>query len=60
VRPAWDVDQIIDMVAAARAQAALVYSTDPFPAIPANLSALGGPNGPEALNLMGLTAVAEA
>ncbi len=59
VRPAWDVDQIIDMVAAARAQAALVYSTDPFPAIPANLSALGGPNGPEALSLMGLTPVSE-
>lgn len=60
VRPAWDTEEIIDMVAAARAQAALVYSTDPFPAIPANLSALGGPNGPEALNLMGLTAVTEA
>ena len=59
VRPAWDTDEIIDMVAAERAQAALVYSTDSFPAIPANLSALGGPNGPEALGLMGLTPVEE-
>jgi len=57
VRPAWDTDEIIDMVAAAEAQAVLVFSTDPFPAIPANLSALGGPNGPEALALMGLEAV---
>ncbi len=57
VRPAWDTEEIIDMPAAEAAQAALVFSTDPFPAIPANLSALGGPNGPEALALMGLEAV---
>ena len=57
VRPAWDVDEIIDMVAAAEAQAALVFSTEPLRATPGQLTAMGGPNGPEALALMGLEAV---
>lgn len=60
VRPAWDVDEIIDMVAAAEAQAVLVFSTEAVLAIPGQLTAIGGPNGPDALILMGLTAVTEA
>jgi len=60
VRPAWDVNEIIDMVAAERAQAALVFSTEAVLASPAALTAIGGPNGPDALILMGLTAVTEA
>jgi len=60
VRPAWDTTEIIDMVAAERAQAALVFSTEAVLAIPGQLTAIGGPNGPDALILMGLTAVTEA
>ena len=59
-RPAWDADEIIDMDAAARAQAALVFSLEPAAADPAKLIALGGYQGPEALAMMGLTAVEEA
>ena len=55
VRPAWDVNQIIDMVAAAQAQAALVFSTEPTLADPAHLTAIGGMEGPDALAAMGLT-----
>jgi len=57
VRPAWDVDEVIDMDAANRAQAALVFSTDPVLAIPAALTALSGPDAVAALGLMGLTPV---
>ena len=57
VRPAWDTDEIIDMDAAQRAQDALMYSTVPLPAIPANLTAIGGPDGLTALDQMGLTQV---
>jgi len=39
VRPAWDVDEIIDMVAAERAQAALVYAVEPVLAVPGALTA---------------------
>lgn len=60
VRPAWDVNEIIDMVAAARAQAALVFSTEATPASPAALTAIGGMEGVAALAAMGLTAVSEA
>ncbi len=56
VRPAWDTDEIIDMPAAEAAQAVLVFSTEPLQATPGQLTAMGGPNGPEALALMGLTA----
>ena len=55
VRPAWDVDEIIDMVAAGRAQAALVFSLEPTLAGPMHLVALGGLDGVEALTAMGLT-----
>ena len=57
VRPAWDVDEIIDMVAAERAQAALVYAVEPVLAVPGALTAIGGMDGVEALAAMGLTAV---
>jgi len=60
VRPAWDVNEIIDMVAAERAQAALVFSTEATPASPAALTAIGGMEGVAALAAMGLTAVSEA
>jgi hypothetical protein len=59
VRPAWDVDEIIDMVAAGRAQAALVFALEPTLAVPGALTALGGLDGVEALAAMGLTAVTE-
>ena len=57
VRPAWDVNEIIDMVAAERAQAALVYAVEPVLAVPGALTAIGGMDGVEALAAMGLTAV---
>lgn len=57
VRPAWDVDEVIDMPAAEAAQAVLVFSTDPVPAIPTNLTALSWPDAVAALGLMGLTPV---
>ena len=54
-RPAWDVDEIIDMVAAGRAQAALVFALEPVLAVPGVLTAIGGMDGVEALQAMGLT-----
>jgi len=60
VRPAWDTTEIIDMVAAERAQAALVFSTEAVLASPAALTAIGGMDGVAALAAMGLTAVSEA
>lgn len=59
VRPAWDTDEIIDMEAAARAQAALVFSTEEVDANPPQLTAIGGPSGPEALSMMGLSLVSD-
>ena len=59
VRPAWDTESIIDMGAAGRAQAALVFALEPVLAVPDKLTALGGMDGVEALGLMGLTAVTE-
>lgn len=59
VRPAWDVNEIIDMVAAERAQAALVFSTEATPADPAHLTAIGGYDGPPAIAMMGLVAKEE-
>jgi len=54
------VNEIIDMVAAERAQAALVFSTEAVLASPAALTAIGGMEGVAALAAMGLTAVSEA
>jgi len=59
VRPAWDVESIIDMVAATRAQAAMVFALEPVLAVPDKLTAIGGMDGVAALAAMGLTAVTE-
>lgn len=59
-RPAWDTEQIIDMDAAARAQAALVFwwpsedASAPPAASPTALTAIAGMSGPDALAAMGL------
>ena len=57
VRPAWDVDEVIDMPAAEAAQAVLMFSTEPVLAVPGALTALSGPDAVAALGLMGLTPV---
>jgi hypothetical protein len=59
VRPEWDTEEIIDMDAAAEAQAALVYSTEAIAADPAKLTAIGGMEGIEALEAMGLVVISE-
>ena len=57
VRPDWDTEEIIDMDAAAEAQAALVYSTEAIAASPNAITAIGGMEGIEALAAMGLVPV---
>ena len=59
VRPDWDVEEIIDMEAAERAQAALVYSTEAMLVSPEALTAIGGMEGLEAVEAMGLSGVNE-
>jgi hypothetical protein len=65
-RPDWDTESIIDMDAANRAQAALVFwmpeydedgqlVTPPPQAAPDKLTAIGGPAGLTALALMGVS-----
>ena len=54
-RPAWDVDNIIDMDAARRAQAALVFSLTPVTAMPDKLTACAGDDALAVLAAMGLT-----
>jgi hypothetical protein len=62
-RPAWDTEEVIDMDAAAAAQATMVFwqATEEAPtppaALPGQLTAIGGMDGVEALAAMGLTAV---
>lgn len=56
-RPAWDTAEAINMVAAAQAQAALVFSLEPVAADPAKLTAIGGLEGPSAVAAMGITPV---
>jgi len=56
-RPAWDVDNIIDMDAARRAQAALVFSLTPVTAMPDKLTACAGDDALATLAAMGLTQV---
>lgn len=56
-RPTWDTEEVIDMEAAARAQAVLMFSQEPVLADPTQLTALGGPDGPTALSIMGLSAL---
>jgi hypothetical protein len=53
-RPLWDTAEVIDMVAAERAQAALAFSTEALSASPTTLTAIGGMDGPNALAAMGL------
>ena len=62
-RHAWDTEQIIDMTAASRAQAALVFwmgEGNPPAATPLALTAIGGMSGPDALAAMGLSPVEDA
>jgi len=54
-RPSWDVDEVIDMEAAERAQATLVLSTEAIPASPAALTAITGVDALTAIAAMGLT-----
>ena len=54
-RPAWDVDNIIDMAGANRAQAALVFSLTPVTAMPDKLTACVGDDALATLAAMGLT-----
>jgi hypothetical protein len=56
-RPLWDTDEVIEMVAAERAQAALVFATEAVVATPATLTTVGGMDGLAALVAMGLSAV---
>jgi len=56
-RPSWDVDNIIDMDAARRAQAALVFSLTPVTAMPDKLTACVGDDALATLAAMGLTHV---
>ena len=55
--PAWDVDNIIDMDAVRRAQAALVVSLTPVTAMPNKLTACAGDDALAVLAAMGLTRV---
>jgi len=57
VHPSWDVDNIIDMDAARRAQAALVFSLTPVAAMPDKLTACVGDDALATLAAMGLTQV---
>ena len=56
-RPSWDVDNIIDMDVARRAQAVLVFSLTPVTAMPDKLTACVGDDALAVLAAMGLTQV---
>ena len=56
-RPVWDVDNIIDMDAARRAQAALVFSLEAVEVAPDKLTACAGDDALATLAAMGLTHV---
>jgi len=56
-RPAWDVDNIIDMDAARRAQAALVFSLEAVEVAPDKLTACAGDDALATVAAMGLTQV---
>ena len=58
-RPSWDVDEVIDMVAAERAQAALVVSTEALLASPAAITAITGIQALDAIAAMGLVVKSE-
>ena len=56
-RPAWDADSHVNMNAARRAQAALVFSLTPVTAMPDKLTACAGDDALATLAAMGLTQV---
>jgi len=56
-RPAWDVDNHVNMAAADRAQAALVFSLTHVTAMPDKLTACTGDDALAVLAAMGLTRV---
>lgn len=55
--PKWDTTGIVDMKAAARAQASMVFSADPIPADPKRLVAVVGDDALAVLQAMGLRCV---
>ena len=57
-RPSWDTDSHVNMAAANRAQAALVFSLTPVAAMPNKLTACVGDDALTTLAAMGLTHVA--
>jgi len=56
-RPSWDTDNHVNMDAARRAQAALVFSLTPVTAMPDKLTACVGHDALATLAAMGLTQV---
>jgi hypothetical protein len=56
-RPLWDTDSHVNMDAANRAQAALVFSLTPVTAMPDKLTACAGDDALATLAAMGLTQV---
>ena len=56
-RPAWDADSHVNMDAARRAQAALVFSLTPVTAMPDKLTACVGDDALAMIAAMGLTQV---
>ena len=56
-RPSWDTDSHVNMDAARRAQAALVFSLTPVAAMPDKLTACAGDDALATLAAMGLTQV---
>ena len=56
-RPAWNTDNHVNMDAARRAQAALVFSLTPVTAMPDKLTACAGDDALATLAAMGLTQV---
>ena len=58
-RPSWDTDNIIDMDAARRAQAALVFSLEAVEVAPDKLTACAGDDALAVSAAMGLTQVEE-
>jgi len=56
-RPAWSTDNHVNMDAARRAQAALVFSLTPVTAMPDKLTACAGDDALATLAAMGLTQV---
>ena len=56
-RPAWDTKSEIDMDAAAKVQASMVFSPTPVPASPDRLTAVAGGTPWDVLAAMGLTPV---